>query len=153
MSNSDNASVSLRKHLLETCNLHTVLDMPAGTFTGAGVKTVVLFFTKGTPTTDIWYYQCMPGRSMGKTTPLNDTDLEEFINLQKTKADSEKSWSINISRGESHSPLHTSNYELTVKNPKGKEEQVFRSIEEILAEMETLDEDTNSILQSIKERI
>ena len=145
MSNSDNASVSLRKHLLETCNLHTVLDMPAGTFTGAGVKTVVLFFTKGAPTTDIWYYQFMPGRSMGKTTPLNDTDLEEFINLQKTKADSEKSWSINIAAVQTH------NYDLTVKNPNAKEEQVFRTIEDILAEMETLDEETLEILTTIKE--
>ncbi len=44
LSNSDNASVSLRRHLLESCKLHTVLDMPGGTFLGAGVKTVVLFF-------------------------------------------------------------------------------------------------------------
>lgn len=50
LSNTDNASVSLRKLLLENCNLHTVLDLPAGTFTGAGVKTVVLFFEKGAPT-------------------------------------------------------------------------------------------------------
>ncbi|MFZ4741344.1 MAG: N-6 DNA methylase, partial [Bacteroidales bacterium] len=49
LSNTDNASVSLRKLLLESCNLHTVLDLPGGTFTGAGVKTVVLFFTKGVP--------------------------------------------------------------------------------------------------------
>ena len=44
LSNTDNASVSLRKLLLESCNLHTVLDCPGGTFQGAGVKTVVLFF-------------------------------------------------------------------------------------------------------------
>src|SRR3546814_1380338 len=43
LSNSDNASVTLRKLLLESCNLHTVLDCPGGTFQGAGVKTVVLF--------------------------------------------------------------------------------------------------------------
>lgn len=46
LSNTDNASVALRRHLLESCNLHTILDLPGGTFTGAGVKTVVLFFTK-----------------------------------------------------------------------------------------------------------
>ncbi len=46
-SNTDNASVSLRKLLLESCDLHTVLDCPGGTFQGAGVKTVVLFFEKG----------------------------------------------------------------------------------------------------------
>ena len=48
LSNTDNATVSLRKQLLENCNLHTVLDLPGGTFSGAGVKTVVLFFEKGT---------------------------------------------------------------------------------------------------------
>src|SRR3989339_401365 len=46
LSNTDNASVSIRKLILESCNLHTVLDLPGGTFTGAGVKTVVLFFEK-----------------------------------------------------------------------------------------------------------
>jgi len=44
LSNSDNAAKALRKELLESCNLHTVLDCPQGTFLGAGVKTVVLFF-------------------------------------------------------------------------------------------------------------
>jgi len=82
LSNSDNASVALRKLLLESCNLHTVLDMPSGTFLGAGVKTVTLFFQKGEPTKKIWYYQLDPGRNMGKQNPLNDKDLAEFIKLQ-----------------------------------------------------------------------
>lgn len=56
LSNTDNASVSLRKLLLESCNLHTVLDCPGGTFQGAGVKTVVLFFEKGTKTRKVWCY-------------------------------------------------------------------------------------------------
>ncbi|MBU2727574.1 HsdM family class I SAM-dependent methyltransferase, partial [Acidithiobacillus ferridurans] len=77
LSNTDNASVSLRKLLLEDCNLHTVLDLPGGTFQGAGVKTVVLFFDKGAPTRKVWYYQLNPGRNMGKTNPLNDNDLAE----------------------------------------------------------------------------
>ena len=51
---SDNASASLRKQLLESCSLHTVLDCPGGTFQGAGVKTVVLFFEKGAPTRETW---------------------------------------------------------------------------------------------------
>src|SRR6202050_2182517 len=82
LSNIDNASVSLRKLLLESCNLYTVLDCPGGTFQGAGVKTVVLFFEKGAPTRKIWYYQLDPGRNMGKTNSLNDTDLKEFGELQ-----------------------------------------------------------------------
>ena len=69
LSNTDNASVSLRKTLLESCNLHTVLDCPGGMFQGAGVKTVVLFFEKGTKTRKIWFYQLDPGRNLGKTNP------------------------------------------------------------------------------------
>ncbi len=91
LSNTDNASVSLRKLLLESCNLHTVLDCPGGTFQGAGVKTVVLFFEKGAPTRKVWFYQLDPGRNLGKTNPLNDDDLAEFVKLQKTFADSPKS--------------------------------------------------------------
>ncbi|MEO1856714.1 MAG: N-6 DNA methylase, partial [Rubritalea sp.] len=95
-SNSDNASVALRKELLESCNLHTVLDCPGGTFQGAGVKTVVLFFEKGKSTKNVWYYQLAPERNLGKTNPLNDNDLKEFIELQKTSADSDKSWSVDV---------------------------------------------------------
>ncbi len=67
-------------------HLHTVLDCPSGTFQGAGVKTVVLFFEKGAPTRKVWFYQLDPGRNLGKTNPLNDADLAEFVELQKTFA-------------------------------------------------------------------
>lgn len=92
LSNTDNASVSLRKLLLESCNLHTVLDCPGGTFQGAGVKTVVLFFEKGTKTRKTWFCQLDPGRNLGKTNPLNDADLSDFIDRQRTFADSDQSW-------------------------------------------------------------
>ncbi|MBT3935150.1 MAG: N-6 DNA methylase, partial [Bacteroidetes bacterium] len=147
LSNTDNASVSLRKHLLETCNLHSILDMPSGTFLGAGVKTVVLFFNKGEPTKKIWYYQLNPGRNMGKTNPLNDKDLSEFIALQKTKSESERSWTINIA------DVDEDTFDLSVKNPNTPEEAPLRSPQEILTEMETLDNETKEILRSIKELI
>lgn len=145
LSNSDNASIQLRKYLLETCNLFTVLDMPGGTFLGAGVKTVVLFFTKGEPTRSIWYYQLDPGRSMGKTNPLNDDDMQEFIDLQKTKPETEKSWNLAIATVQTH------NYDLSVKNPNKPEEAALRSPREILEEMQALDAETNDLLASIKE--
>lgn len=145
LSNSDNASVSLRKYLLESCNLHTVLDMPGGTFLGAGVKTVVLFFTKGEPTKKIWYYQLDPGRNMGKTNSLNDADLNEFITFQNTKPETENSWTINIA------DVLTHDYDLSVKNPNTPEAEALRSPIEIIKEMELLDTQTNSIIQKIKE--
>jgi type I restriction enzyme M protein len=144
LSNSDNASVSLRKHILESCNLHTVLDMPGGTFLGAGVKTVVLFFTKGQPTQKVWYYQLDPGRNMGKTNPLNDTDMKEFITMQATKPESVKSWSIKVS------DLHATTYDLSVKNPNTPAEEDLRSPLDILAEMRQLDAETNELLSSIE---
>ncbi len=145
LSNSDNASVSLRKYLLESCNLHTVLDMPGGTFLGAGVKTVVLFFTKGEPTKKIWYYQLDPGRNMGKTNSLNDEDLKEFVTLQKTKPETENSWNLNAANfGEAEG------FDLSVKNPNTPEEAPLRSPVNILAEMETLDTKTTEILLTIK---
>ncbi len=115
LSNTDNASVSLRKLLLESCNLHTVLDCPGGTFQGAGVKTVVLFFDKGEPTRKVWFYQLDPGRNMGKTNPLNDADLADFIDRQKDFADSPKSWSVDV-KG-----IDKKTYDLSVKNPDGEE--------------------------------
>jgi type I restriction enzyme M protein len=147
LSNSDNASVALRKHLLETCNLHTILDMPSGTFTGAGVKTVVLFFTKGEATKNIWYYQLNPGRNMGKTNPLNDKDMSEFIKLQKEFKESDNSWNVNIHN------IDETTFDLSVKNPNIKEETELRTPKAILEEMESLDEETSQLLVSIKEMV
>jgi len=144
LSNTDNASVSLRKLLLESCNLHTVLDCPAGTFQGAGVKTVVLFFEKGTPTRQVWYYQLDPGRNMGKTNPLNDADLAEFIELQKTKVESEKSWSVDVST------IDTTIYDLSVKNPNAGEEVIHRSPQEIMNEIAALDAESAEVLGNIR---
>lgn len=144
LSNSDNASVSLRKLLLESCNLYAVLDCPGGTFQGAGVKTVVLFFEKGAPTRKVWYYQLEPGRNMGKTNPLNDTDLVEFIELQKTSADSAKSWSVDVSG------IDLATYDLSVKNPDGGEVVVHRSPQDIMDEIAALDAESAKVLAKIR---
>jgi type I restriction enzyme M protein len=145
LSNTDNASVSLRKLLLESCNLHTVLDCPGGTFLGAGVKTVVLFFEKGAPTRKVWYYQLEPGRNMGKTNPLNDADLAEFIELQKTFAESPKSWSLDAAGID---PL---TFDLSVKNPDAGEEIVHRSPQAIMDEIAELDAESAEVLARIRE--
>ena len=144
LSNTDNASVSLRKLLLESCNLHTVLDCPGGTFQGAGVKTVVLFFEKGAPTRKVWFYQLDPGRNLGKTNPLNDDDLAEFVELQKTFADSPKSWSVDAKA------IDPTTFDLSVKNPNGGEEVMHRSPQEIMDEIAALDAESAEVLQTIR---
>ncbi|MFN7897806.1 MAG: N-6 DNA methylase [Cyanobacteriota bacterium] len=144
LSNTDNASVALRRKLLTDCNLHTVLDCPGGTFQGAGVKTVVLFFEKGAPTRRVWFYQLDPGRNLGKTNPLNDRDLAEFVTLQKTFADSPKSWSVAVDS------IDPQSWDLSVKNPNGGEAVTLRSPQEIMAEIAALDVESAEVLGVIR---
>jgi type I restriction enzyme M protein len=144
LSNTDNASVSLRKLLLESCNMRSVLDCPGGTFQGAGVKTVVLFFEKGSKTRKIWFYQLDPGRNLGKTNPLNDEDLTEFVKLQETSADSPKSWSVDAKS------IDKATFDLSVKNPNGGEEVTHRSPQEIMDEIAALDGESAEVLAKIK---
>ncbi len=144
LSNTDNASVSLRKLLLESCNLHTVLDCPGGTFQGAGVKTVVLFFEKGAPTRKIWFYQLDPGRNLGKTNPLNDDDLAEFVKLQKTFADSPKS----LERGrQEHRPDDLRSLR---EEPERRRGNRAPQPEEIMDEIAALDAESAEVLSNIK---
>lgn len=144
LSNTDNASVSLRKLLLGSCDLHTVLDLPGGTFTGAGVKTVVLFFEKGSATKKVWFYQLNLDRNLGKTNALNEKDLVEFVELQKTKADSDNSWSVHVT------DVNAITYDLSVKNPHKKDEIELRSPQEILMEMKALDRESAEIMKTIE---
>jgi type I restriction enzyme M protein len=147
LSNSDNASRALRQELLESCNLHTVLDCPGGTFLGAGVKTVVLFFEKGMATRRVWYYQLDPGRNMGKTNSLNDNDLKEFVQLQASFADSDKSWSVDVKK------IDQASFDLSVKNPNKAEEAALRDPQEILDEIVALDAESAEILAGIREMV
>jgi type I restriction enzyme M protein len=143
LSNTDNAAVSLRKELLENCNLHTVLDMPGGTFQGAGVKTVVLFLEKGAPTRKTWFYKLDPGRNLGKTNPLNDDDLKNFVALQAKFKDSDNSWTVDA-KG-----VDKATYDLSVKNPHKADEAALRDPKDIIAEMAALDAESAQILAGI----
>ncbi|NBW00039.1 MAG: hypothetical protein EBR67_11170 [Proteobacteria bacterium] len=143
LSNTDTASISLRKYLLETCDLHTILDLPGGTFTGAGVKTIVLFFEKGSSTQKIWYYQLNLNRNLGKTNPLTESDLADFITLQQTKSDSENSWTLKVS------DIDLDTYDLSVKNPNRNNEVILREPKEILEEIKKLDKESEMILEKI----
>jgi type I restriction enzyme M protein len=144
LSNTDNASVALRKQLLEECNLFTIFDLPSGAFLGTGVKTVVLFFEKGKPTKKLWYYQLNAERNMGKTNPLNENDLTDFIKLAKTQMLSNNSWSIDIDK------INKETLDLGVQNPNITEVVDQRTPEEIISEIENLDKESEKLLQNIK---
>lgn len=153
LSNTDNASIALRKELLTSCNLHMVLDLPGGTFTGAGVKTVVLFFDKGVSTKKVWFYQLNLDRNLGKTNPLNEKDLAEFIELQASVnsaaggPETENSWNVDIST------LSVAEMDLSAKNPNTPKEAPLRQPKEILKSMKTLDAESEAILNSIRDLI
>jgi type I restriction enzyme M protein len=104
----------------------------------------VLFFEKGAPTESIWYYQLNLERNLGKTNPLNEEDLAEFVELQKTKADSENSWLIKING------IDKNSIDLSVKNPNQNVEVIYREPKEIIIEIKKLDDDTQRILSSIE---
>ena len=147
LSNPDAGSIQLRKLLLEECEVTTILDLPKGAFTGTGVQTVVLFFTKGKPTNNIWYYQLNLSRNLGKTNSLNEKDLEEFIRLQKDNGISENSWLSNVK------DMNRETWDLSVVNPNKKQILDTRTPEQIILEIEDLDNETNSAILQIKELI
>ena len=142
LSNSD--AVAIRKMLLETCDLHTILDLPSGVFTGAGVKTVVLFFTKGKQTEKVWYYQI--DKHFTKTNPMTEKDLEEFLALQKTQAESEHSWLLDVS-------TLGDDCDLSVKNPNKVEEVDERTPEEILDSIFALESENMDIISELQKAL
>ncbi len=145
LSNKDNASIALRKQLIEECNLFSILDLPQGSFIGTGVKTVVLFFEKGIQTEKIWYHQLNVGRSIGKNNPLNENDLKDFVHKANKKELCNNSWLMDIRE------INIDTYDLTVRNPNKKEEIDNRTPHEIIAEIEKLDKQAAEYLLKIKE--
>ena len=107
------------------------------------MKTVVLFFEKGKPTEKIWYYQLNLDRNLGKTNPLNEDDLADFVALQKTKAASPNSWTLDVK------DLNAETLDLSVKNPNKKEEKTLREPAEIIKEMRELNKEAEELLSTL----
>ena len=145
LSNTDKASVALRKQLIEECNLFAILDLPKGTFLGTGVQTVVLFFEKGKPTKKLWYYQLNAGRNMGKTNSLNENDLKDFVQLSKTQKLSDNSWLVDTDK------INKETLDIGVQNPNIVEEIDNRTTEQTISEIEEIDRETSIILRKIRD--
>lgn len=142
LSNGDAAA--LRKELLETCSLDIVLDCPAGTFTGTNAETVVLFFTKGKPTKDVWFYQLNPGRSMGKTNPLNDADLADFLARSVKREASENSWTVPVGS------IDKSTWDLSAKNPNKFHAVENQTPRQILDEIDRLEVESADVIAKLR---
>jgi type I restriction enzyme M protein len=94
---NEDAFVKSKRKLLDDCNVWCIVSLPAGVFTaaGAGVKTNLLFFTRGRPTSKIWYYD-LTGVKVRKKTPLLLRHFDDFFRLLPARADSEESWTVDI---------------------------------------------------------
>jgi type I restriction enzyme M protein len=94
---NEDAFVKTKRKLTDECDLWGVVSLPAGVFTaaGAGVKTNLLFFTKGRPTERIWYYD-LSDVKVGKKSPLTLNHFEDFARRLTTRPDSERSWTVDL---------------------------------------------------------
>jgi type I restriction enzyme M protein len=111
------------------------------------VKTVVLFFEKGAPTRTIWFYELDPGRNLGKTNPLNDDDLTDFVKLQETFGASPKSWSVDIKT------VDQVTLELSVRNPNTGEAAALHNPAAIVDNIAALDAQSGEALERVKRLI
>lgn len=105
----------IKEHLLDTCNLHTIVRMPNGVFSPyTGIKTNLLFFTKGEPTREVWFYEhpYPPGaKSYNKTKPLRIEEFEPEKAWWGNREENEHAWKVSID------DIKASGYNLDIKNP------------------------------------
>ncbi len=128
---NETAFVQTKRKLLDDCDLWCIVSLPGGAFTnaGAGVKTNLLFFTRGGPTESIWYYD-LSDIKMGKKSPLTLAHFEEFFRLLPDRADSDRSWTI------PRAEIEERGYDIKAVNPNRKVVVDERTPTEILNAIE-----------------
>ncbi len=143
------AFVQTKKKLLDECNLWCILSLPQNAFVnaGAGVKTNLLFFTKGKPTQRIWYYD-MSGIKILKKSPLTLDKFEDFLKrVQSEKEEekiSEKSWFVDVG------VIKQKNYDIKAANPDIRE-KIIPKPEELIKIIEESQNKINEGLKRLKE--
>lgn len=144
---TENAFVQTKRKLLNECNLWGIISLPAGVFINAGAasKTNLLFFTKGEPTKEVWYYD-LSDLNVTKKQPLTTEHFEEFFRLLPKRASSERSWSVSVEE------LKARNYDLKAINPNRKQEEDTRTPKELLSIIETQENEIANILASLRSK-
>jgi type I restriction enzyme M protein len=126
------AFVQTKRRLLDTCDLWCVVSLPAGVFsaTGAGVKTNLLFFTKGRPTKSIWYYD-LSDVKVGKKTPFTRDKLAEFFKLLPHRGDSDRSWAVDIAERRRKAKQDADAIRAAANEPKGRLRQELEALDRL----------------------
>lgn len=142
---NETAFVQTKRKLLDECDLWCIVSLPGGVFAnaGAGVKTNLLFFTKGQPTEKVWYYD-LSGMKVTKKQPLTLEHFDEFFRLLPNRADSEHSWTVSIDE------IRARNYDLKAVNPNAKSQVDTRTPEELLKIIEEKGREVVEILAGLK---
>ena len=145
---NENAFVQSKRKLLDECDLWCVVSLPAGVFTqaGAGVKTNLLFFTKGTPTESVWYYD-LSDVKVTKKKPLTIDRFDDFFALLPDRGDSERSWTV------ARADIEAKNYDLKAVNPNRQVETDTRTPQEIIAAIEAKGREIDDALASLKKLV
>ncbi len=140
---NEGAFTSTKRKLLDECNLWCILALPSNTFVnaGAGVKTNILFFTKGESTESVWYYD-LSDIKVGKKTPLTLDRFDEFFELLPAKADSERSWK--------RSREELKSLDLKAVNPNRKNDEDTRTVADLLALIEEKGQAVESALAALR---
>ncbi len=142
---NETAFVQTKRKLLDECDLWCIVSLPGGAFVnaGAGVKTNLLFFTKGGPTEKVWYYD-LSDVKVGKKSPLTIERFGDFFELLPRRATSERSWTV------SRKDIEARNYDLKAVNPNAKSREDTRTPEELIALIEAKGREVAEALSALK---
>jgi type I restriction enzyme M protein len=147
----DGVKQRVRQKLLEDCNLHTIIRLPNSVFQPyATVATNLLFFTKGEPTKEIWYYEHrLPEgqKAYSKTRPIQVKEFEPIEKWWNKREESDIAWKVSIDE------IKKRNYDLDIKNPTKEEESIEYSSTELMQMLETSFATSNDLLNKLKEAV
>jgi type I restriction enzyme M protein len=143
---NETAFVQTKRRLLEECDLWCIVSLPPGVFTaaGAGVKTNLLFFTRGSHTEKVWYYD-LSDVKVGKKTPLTLDRFNDFLTLLPTRGDSDRSWSV------TREEIAAKHYDLKAVNPNAKNDGDTRPPAELLDLIEAKGREVADALAALRQ--
>ena len=143
--NNETAFVQTKRKLLDDCDLWCIVSLPPGVFSsaGAGVKTNLLFFTKGGPTEKVWYYD-LSDVKVTKKQPMTVDRFEEFFALLPTRADSDHSWTV------TRDEIEARRFDLKAVNPNAKSTDDTRTPEELLDIIESKGREVDAAIATLR---
>ena len=147
----DGVKQRVRQKLLEDCNLHTIIRLPNSVFQPyATVATNLLFFTKGTPTKEVWYYEHkLPEgqKAYNKTRPIQAKEFNPIKTWWTDRKESDIAWKVPIQT------IIDRNYDLDIKNPTKQEEAHEYNSEELMDLLHTSFDKSNALLNQLKNAV